>query len=93
MADEYVGMEQNLNKLTNMCNANLTGDNGCRVISTHLSKRLRDILQTNLLIFGSGRSKRALLNIVGNVASELFGVLNSNFAEQYAKDMTFNEVN
>lgn len=88
MANEYIGMEHNLNKLINMCNANLTGDNGCRVISTHLSKRLRDILQTNSLIFGSGRSKRALLNIVGNIASELFGVLDSNFAEQYARDMT-----
>lgn len=38
MANEYVGMEHNLNRLFNMCNANLTGENGCKVITSHLAK-------------------------------------------------------
>lgn len=44
--------------------------------------------QTNHLIFGSDRKKRAILNIVGNVAADLFGVLDSRAGEQYAQDLS-----
>lgn len=43
--------------------------------------------RTNSLIFGT-RKRRALLDIVGNVASDLFGVLDLRFGERYAKDMS-----
>lgn len=71
-----------------MCNANLTGDKGCSVITSHLAKKLQVIRHTNSLIFGSDREKRALLDIVSNIASDLFGELDSNFARKYAQDMT-----
>lgn len=45
-----------------------------------MAKKLNNIMHTNSLIFGSGREKRALLDIVGNIASDLFGVLDSQFA-------------
>lgn len=88
MADEYFGMENNLNKMRNMCTKSLTEEHGCNIITSHLFIKLTNIRHTNSLIFGSNREKRALLNIVGNIASDLFGVLDSQFAEKYTRDMT-----
>lgn len=84
----YITLENNLNTLRNICTGNLNNDSGCKMLIPHLLKKIKNLSDTNALIFGSGRKKRALLDIVGNIASDLFGVLDSRFGEQYAHDMS-----
>lgn len=85
--NEYINIENSFNKINNICISKLSENGSCRAISSHLSKKLHSLSQTNSLIFGV-RQKRALLNMVGNIASDLFGVLDSRFGEQYVQDMS-----
>lgn len=53
-----------------------------------MEKRVKNIFERNDVIFhDKHRSKRAVLNIVGNLASDVFGLLDSRFADEYTKDM------
>lgn len=87
LIEEYMSIERSFNVLNNTCNAKFSGEGGCKMIVAHFSKRIRELSRTNSLIFGS-RKRRAIFNIVGNVASDLFGVLDSRFGERYATDMS-----
>lgn len=65
-------------------------------ITDQLTHELTEIEHYNRLLQVPSikRQKRGLVNGVGNVASYLFGVLDDNFAMQYAKDIekiTYNE--
>lgn len=54
----------------------------------HMESELERLSESNTLIFGTRRSKRAVLDFVGNIAGDVFGVLGSNFAEKYGEDIS-----
>lgn len=60
----------------------------CKSVIIQLEKRIVNVDDRNNIIFHNyHRVRRAAFNIVGYVASELFGVLDSRFATDYANDM------
>lgn len=54
-----------------------------------LEDHYTEIDEKNQIIAPNGRrrQKRATLNFVGNLLGDIFGILDSNFAEEYAKDL------
>lgn len=87
LIDEYMAIENNFNTVNNICNSKFTETGTCQSIVSHFAKRIKSLSNTNSLIFGS-RQRRAALDIVGNIASDLFGVLDSRSAEKYARDLS-----
>lgn len=86
--NEYFHIENGLNEINNICMSRLLGNGSCGTISSYLRKRVEALRRTNALVFVSSKRKRALMDIVGNVVSDLFGVLDSRFGEKYARDMS-----
>lgn len=87
LKDEFAAIEKNFNSIDDICESKFGGNDTCKSVISHLARRIDTIGKTNSLIFGS-RRKRPLLNIVGNIASDLFGVLDSRSAEKYARDLS-----
>lgn len=85
--DEFLLINKNIMHLREMCSPEFI-DFECNNIISDLERKLLGIESKNELIFGkSKRAKRALLNIVGNLARDLFGVLDSRSAKEYASDI------
>lgn len=64
----------------------------CNVISLQLRHALAELEHYNHMLLNpqrqvNMRSKRGLINGVGSIARSLFGVLDDQFAEQYARDI------
>lgn len=86
--DEYQVLHDSAVKTRDTCDLRFKLDRSCMRIVEQIENRIKNIDERNGLIFGkSHREKRAVLNIVGNLASDLFGVLDSKFADEYANDM------
>lgn len=65
--------------LHNLCNR-LTPRETCMNVLQPIELSLRDLKDENKLL--KGRVKRGAVNVVGNIANSLFGVLDSNYAEE-----------
>lgn len=88
-------IKRNYRDIKNICEKKLSGHGSCKTLTQLIEHRLNDIDERNELImtFKHHRVKRALLDAVGNIAHDLFGVLDSNFAREYVLDMSKLEAN
>lgn len=61
----------------------------CQGYMKQLDQNYEEINEQNEVILRGGqhRRKRATLNFVGNILGDVFGVLGSNFADEYSKNM------
>lgn len=95
ISQTYVNEEKvirsNVNKMRGVCGseANVMRED-CTTMTEALDTQLKHIEEKNQIIFQNEKSrrKRALLNIVGNIGYDLFGIMDSRFEEQQGKDMT-----
>lgn len=72
----------------------MVDQNTCNCIQEHLKFQYMHCEQNNQLLFKhTTRTKRGLLNIVGNIANQLFGVLDNKFAEKYEEDIAMGTEN
>lgn len=84
---EFVSIQLNFSTAKSICYNKLTDRVGCRNIVSHLERRIMLLQQRNSLVFHPHRAKRATLDFIGNIASDLFGVMGPRFGETYANDM------
>ncbi|XP_037929674.1 uncharacterized protein LOC119664210 [Teleopsis dalmanni] len=68
----------------------LQAHTACTSLYTHFKHVRDELLQDQTLLYKS-RNKRAAINIVGNIAHTLFGVLDSDYAESMSD--TINQLN
>lgn len=54
----------------------------------HLENKLKRMGEVNTMIFTAKRSKRAVLDFVGDMAGDVFGVLGSKFKDEYGNDIS-----
>lgn len=84
---EFEAISTNLSSARTFCYTKLDGRVGCRNIVSHLEQRMVAIEKRNGLIVHPHRTKRAALDIIGNIASDLFGIAGPRFVENYSLDM------
>lgn len=73
--------------LNNSCNRRSYIIKTCNNSLALIKNRINDVnTKSKLLFVDQKRVKRAALNIVGNIASDLFGVLDSRFRDEYVHD-------
>lgn len=88
--DGFALFEKYLTYLEKSC-LSMTVHKQCEISMLQLRHELNELQHYNELLLGQGflhtRQKRGLINIVGNVAHSLFGVLDNEFAEQYQRDI------
>lgn len=72
----------------NVCEIALQRKFGCDSSIQNMEDKYIRLNEINSLIFGAKRSKRAVLNIIGDIAGDLFGILGSQFEEQYKYDIS-----
>lgn len=84
---EIKGVSQSISDLENVCiNYKILR---CVEMVRRLKLESNDInSKADAFRVSTKRSRRAILNIVGNIASDLFGVLDSRFQENYVDDMS-----
>lgn len=79
----------NINKLNETCKTQIQRASRCSQVIRRLNLDYQDIRnKSEAFLTRTTRSKRAILNIVGNIASDLFGVLDSRFEEKYKDDLS-----
>lgn len=92
--DEINKIEENLIYLERVCNQNIQKALNCIDVIRRLNLEFKDVqAKSDAFKVSTKRSKRAILNIVGNIASDLFGVLDSRFQEKYRDDMSQIQLN
>lgn len=82
-------LKGNFEEMTHLCYTKLINDTSCKTLIHVIDHRFQNINDKNalLLSFNQHRTKRAAFDIVGNIAGDLFGVLDSSFAREYVKDI------
>lgn len=84
---QKIGM--NIEKMNDTCSTKIQKASRCAQIIRRLELDYTDILsKSDVFLIKPRKSKRAILNIVGNIASDLFGVLDSRFDEKYKEDIS-----
>lgn len=79
----------NINKMNDTCSTKIQKASRCAQIIRRLELDYEDILgKSDVFLTKPRKSKRAILNIVGNIASDLFGVLDSRFEQMYKEDIS-----
>lgn len=86
LINDFLSLSKNIDRTRNMCNNIQTDHPECKSLTNNLDSKFNRIRIKSDIIENS-RKKRALLDIVGNLASDLFGVLDSRFAKEYASDV------
>lgn len=87
--EELQGIRKSIKTMKTIC-AGISGNfTECGYNIVQLEEHYSEIDKKNRIINhdGSNRRKRATLNFVGNILGDIFGVLDSNFAEEYARDL------
>lgn len=91
---ELTGFKTLIEKLEELCKNKILDQNICKSIQDHLKFQYMHCEQNNQLLFKhTTRTKRGLLNVVGNMANQLFGVLDNKFAEKYEEDIAMGKQN
>lgn len=88
---ELKSIRSNIKMLHSTCSGIANYESSCNELVQLLQNQLDDIHEKHEMIFKQELdkriTKRAALDIIGNIASDLFGVLDSRFAREYAQDM------
>lgn len=87
---ELTHITTRLNQMDGICKDELKNDTLCRDTVDLAKQRLTDIVEKNEIIYPSRKrvNKRALLDVVGNIGRDLFGILDSRFQKEYVEDHT-----
>lgn len=85
---EYDSIRLSIKRIKDVCEKHQVDEHSCMNTVNQLNTHLSKIKEKNQLILGPQREKRAALDIIGNIASDLFGVLDSRFATEYAQDIS-----
>lgn len=86
---EIQKMGNQIESMNETCSGKIQIASRCNQIVRRLQLDYNDILsKSDVFLTKPRKSKRAILNIVGNIASDLFGVLDSRFEEKYKDDMS-----
>lgn len=82
-------IRKSIKSLKNICGGLVSKHNECIENIKQLEQHFEEINEKNQIINGNekNRQRRATLNFVGNILGDVFGVLDSNFAEEYSKDL------
>lgn len=88
--EELTHITKRLNQMDKICNNVLTNDTLCKDTMYMAKQRLTDIVEKNDIIYPKNYRiyKRALLDVVGNIGRDLFGILDSRFQKEYVEDHT-----
>lgn len=85
---EFKTVRANFESARDVCVNILQKKHGCTDMIEHLEIKLERLTEINTLIFGTKRTKRAVLDFVGDIAGDMFGVLGSRFKEEYGQDIS-----
>lgn len=87
---ELGNLKTSIHKLSRICTKSF-----CKSTMSQFNHSLSDIQANNELIFGKKnlRKKRGALDFIGNLAGDIFGVLDSRFAEKYKNDIFQSKAN
>lgn len=87
--DEINSMKKCVKTILDICETTNVRPMQCRETAQNLQQHLEEIEDKNEIIWPTNRRrKRATLNFVGNILNDVFGVLDSRFAEQYTADIS-----
>lgn len=79
---------ENFQTLNSSCTKRASIIKTCDSSVALIKNRIDDVKEKSRLLFGSDqRQKRAALDLVGNIAGDLFGVLDSRFRNDYVHDL------
>lgn len=86
-ATELRSIRSSIKELKLACNS--INQHDCMEGIKTLEDHYQEIKEKNEIIFigDRGRQKRATLNFIGNILGDVFGVLDSRFAEEYTRDL------
>lgn len=86
--NEFEHLKNGVKIVRQICEERFTLEKSCEEVVKMAEDRINDLSEKLDDISNSDhRAKRATLNFVGNYAGDLFGVLDSRFAEKYSKDI------
>lgn len=90
--NELEGIRKSIKRMKGICSDISTNNTltDCTENIMQLEERYEEINGKNEIIGKNrgGRQRRATLNFVGNILSDVFGVLDSKFAEEYERDLS-----